>query len=175
MVSSRPIVVLTGPPGAGKTTIGGLLAQRLGVDMLDTDALVEERSGSSIADLFIEHGEAHFRELERGAVAHALTTHEGVLALGGGSVLDPSTQELLDGQRVVFLDVSLRYAGRRSGFDQGRPLLALNPRGQWLALMEARRPIYQRLATVRVDTDNREPHDIVDHIVTALRIPGDDT
>lgn len=168
MVSSRPIIVVTGPPGAGKTTIGGLLAARLGVDLLDTDAVVEERSGRSISDLFIEHGEAHFRELERAAVADALTTHEGVLALGGGAVLDPSTQELLHGQRVVFLDVSLRYAGRRSGFDQGRPLLALNPRGQWLVLMQARRPIYERLATMRVDTDNREPNDIADEIVTAL-------
>ncbi|WP_168581229.1 shikimate kinase [Gephyromycinifex aptenodytis] len=173
MVNSGPIAVLTGPPGAGKSTIGALLAQRLNVDLLDTDALIEQRSGCSISDLFVEHGEAHFRELECAAVADALAGHDGIVALGGGAVLDPGTQGLLEEQRVVFLDVSLRYAGRRTGFDQGRPLLALNPRGQWLELMQQRRPIYERLASIRVDTDDREPDDIAAEIITALDVAGD--
>lgn len=163
-----PLAVLTGPPGAGKSTIGALLATRLGVEVLDTDALVEQRSGSSISDLFVDHGEEHFRALEREAVADALAGHDGVVALGGGAILDPSTQEGLAGHRVVFLDVSLRSAARRTGFDQGRPLLALNPRGRWLALMEERRPIYERLAILRVDTDDREPAEIADEILAGL-------
>lgn len=166
--AARPVAVLIGPPGAGKTTIGGLLAARLGVDLLDTDALVEERAGKTIPDVFLDDGETGFRALERAAVADTLATHAGVVSLGGGAVLDEATQADLAGHVVVFLDVTLRHAGRRSGFDQGRPLLALNPRGRWLALMEQRRPIYERLATLRVDTDGREPDDITTEILARL-------
>lgn len=166
-----PLVVLTGPPGAGKSTVGAALAQRLGVDVVDTDALVEQRAGVSISDIFVDQGEAAFRAMEKQAVADALTTG-GVVSLGGGAVLDPDTQSLLAGQRVVFLDVTLRYAAKRSGFDQGRPLLALNPRGQWLQLMADRRPVYESLAWRRVDTDEREVEAIVDEIVGALEADG---
>ncbi|GMA39943.1 shikimate kinase [Mobilicoccus caccae] len=164
----RPVAVLTGPPGSGKSTVGVALAERLGLTVLDTDALVEHRAGTSITDIFVDQGEASFRALEKAAVADALAEHPGVVSLGGGAVLDPDTQELLAGHRVVFLDVSLRYAARRSGFDQGRPLLALNPRGQWLQLMADRRPIYERLAWLRVNTDEREVADIVAEIAAAI-------
>lgn len=170
-----PVVVLTGPPGAGKSTVGAALARRLGVELCDTDALVERRAGVSVPEIFVDQGEAAFRALERDAVADALTGHDGVVSLGGGAVLDPATQERLAGHRVVFLDVSLRYAAKRSGFDQGRPLLALNPRGQWLQLMADRRPIYERLAWVRVDTDEKDVDTIVDEIAAALQGQAQET
>lgn len=164
----RPLVVLTGPPGAGKSAVGAALASRLGVDLLDTDDLVEQRAGVSVPEIFVEQGEAAFRGLERDAVADALSGHPGIVSLGGGAILDPDTQARLAGHRVVFLDVSLRHAARRSGFDQGRPLLALNPRGQWLQLMADRRPIYERLAWARVDTDHASVEHVVEQIVAAL-------
>ncbi|GAB49598.1 shikimate kinase [Mobilicoccus pelagius] len=170
--TARPLAVLTGPPGAGKSSVGAALARRRGVDLLDTDALVEQRAGISVPEIFVEQGEEAFRALERTAVADALAGHDGVVSLGGGAILDPHTQELLAGHRVVFLDVSLRYAAKRSGFDQGRPLLALNPRGQWLQLMEQRRPIYERLAWLRVDTDEKDVEQIVDEIADRLAADG---
>lgn len=168
MVTAGPAVVLIGPPGAGKSTVGAAVAATTGLALLDTDTLVEERAGTSIAELFIDRGEAEFRALEREAVVHALTTHTGVLALGGGAILDPATQADLEGLPVVYLEVSLRDAARRAGFDQGRPLLALNPRGQWLALMEKRRATYERLARLRIDTDGREPQAVADDVVAGL-------
>jgi len=164
----RPVAVLTGPPGAGKSTVGAALAARLGTSVVDTDELVEARAGMSITDIFVDQGEEAFRALERQAVADALAGHDGVLALGGGAILAPETQGLLAGHRVVFLDVSLRYAARRSGFDQGRPLLALNPRGQWLQLMADRRPIYERLAWLRVNTDEKSVEEITAEIAAAI-------
>ena len=135
--------VLVGPMGAGKTTVGGLLAQRWGVAARDTDADVEAAQGRSIADIFVEAGEAHFRGLERDAVAEALATHDGVLALGGGAVLDPATRELLAGHRVVFLRVGLADAVKRVGLGTGRPLLLGNVRGRIKALLDERTPVYE--------------------------------
>ena len=163
-----PLVVLTGPPGAGKSAVGRALAERTGAPYADTDAVIEQRAGKPIPEIFVDDGEAAFRVLEREVVAEGLTSPEGVLSLGGGAILAEPTQALLEPQIVVFLDVSLRYAGRRSGFDQGRPLMALNPRGQWLALMEARRPIYERLATVTVNTDDRTIDEVVDAVLESL-------
>ncbi len=167
-----PLIVLTGPPGAGKSTVARALAARLGLEVADTDDLIVQRAGRTITEIFADDGEAAFRALEREVVAGALASRRGVLALGGGAVLDEATQELLGPHRVVFLDVSLRHAARRSGFDQGRPLLALNPRGQWIALMEARRPVYERLASVTVSTDERDVAAVVDAIIGALASSG---
>lgn len=167
-MTTGPAAVLIGPPGAGKSTVGAAVARLTGLDLLDTDVLVERRAGTTIAELFVDRGEDAFRALEREAVAQALASHTGVLALGGGAVLDPATQADLEGLPVVFLEVSLRDAARRAGFDQGRPLLALNPRGQWLALMERRRPTYERLARLRVDTDGRGPDVVARDVVAGL-------
>ncbi|MFF4774272.1 shikimate kinase [Microtetraspora fusca] len=164
----RPAAVLIGPPGSGKTTVGTLLAEHLGVGFRDTDADVEAVAGKSVSDVFVEDGEERFRELEAAAVRAALEEHDGVLSLGGGAILDAATQEALAGHRVVYLQVKLDQAVKRVGLGSARPLLVLNPRSQLRRLMEERRPIYERLARVTVTTDEREPADIVAEIEKGL-------
>lgn len=164
----RPKAVIIGPPGSGKTTIGGALAERLGVPLRDTDADIERTAGKPIGEIFIDDGEERFRELERAAVAAALAEHEGVVALGGGAVLAAETQQALAGQTVVYLRVGLSEAIKRVGLASARPLLVLNPRSQMRKLLEERLPIYERLGTVSVETDGREPAEIVAEIVKGL-------
>ncbi len=164
----NPRAVVIGPPGSGKSTVGRLLAERLGVSFRDTDTDVETEAGKPIGEIFIDDGETRFRELERAAVRVALDTHDGVLALGGGAILDAGTQADLAGGPVVYLEVGLSDAVKRVGLASARPLLVLNPRSQFRKLMEERRPIYEGLATVRVATDGREPADVVDEIVKEL-------
>lgn len=171
---SRPVVVLVGAPGAGKTSVGRLLAGRLGVPFRDTDADVERTAGATVADVFVEQGEAAFRALERTAVAAALGEHDGVLALGGGAVLDASTREQLRGHTVVFLDVGLAAAAKRVGLARDRPLLLGNPRAVLHRLLEARRPLYEEVATLTLRTDDGTPDDLADAVVEALagRLPA---
>jgi shikimate kinase len=164
----KPKAVVIGPPGSGKTTVGLLLAERLGVPFRDTDHDVETAAGKPIGEIFIDDGEERFRELERSAVREALAGHDGVIALGGGAILDAGTQAGLAGLPVVYLEVGLSDAVKRVGLASARPLLVLNPRSQFRKLMEERRPIYERLATIRVATDGREPADIADEIVQGL-------
>lgn len=164
----RPKAVIIGPPGSGKTTVGGALAERLGVALRDTDADVEAAAGKPIGEIFIDDGEERFRELERAAVAAALAEHAGVVALGGGAVLAAETQELLAGHTVVYLKAGLAEAIKRVGLNSARPLLVLNPRSQMRKLLAERLPIYESLGTIGVDTDGRDPADIVEEIVKAL-------
>lgn len=172
MVSARPRVVLTGPPGSGKTTVGRALAALLGVELRDTDQAIEVQQGQSISDIFLDEGEARFRELERVEVASSLASHTGVLSLGGGAVMDPVTAAALAGHTVVFLDVGIADAAKRVGFNNSRPLLALNPRAAWIRLMDTRRPTYERLATFTVQTGGRTPPDIAAEIVERLDPQG---
>ncbi|MGA4993335.1 shikimate kinase [Nonomuraea bangladeshensis] len=160
--------VLIGPPGSGKTTLGRLLAERLGVGFRDTDADVEAVAGKPVSDIFVEDGEARFRELEHEAVCRALAEHDGVLSLGGGAVLHPETQALLAGHHVVYLQVGLADAVQRVGLASARPLLVLSPRSQLKKLMEERRPVYERLAAVTVTTDQREPAELAEEILKGL-------
>jgi shikimate kinase len=165
-------VVLVGPMGAGKSTVGALLAEAWGVAARDTDADIEALEGRSISDIFVDSGEAHFRDLERKAVAEALATHDGVLALGGGAVLDPATRELLSGLPVVFLKVGLSDAVKRVGLGAARPLLLDQAiggvRGRIRALLDERTPVYESVATLVVDTDGRTPGEVAAQISEAV-------
>jgi shikimate kinase len=165
---TTPRVVLIGPPGSGKTTVGRLLADALGVAFRDTDLDVEEVAGKPVGEIFIDDGEEHFRALEHDAVRSALTGHDGVLALGGGAVMEEATRELLAGHTIVYLRVGLSDAVQRVGLAQARPLLVFNPRSQLRKLMEERRPLYEGLASFTADTDGRDPADITAEIVKAL-------
>jgi shikimate kinase len=165
---SAPAAVLVGPPGAGKTTVGELVAGALGLPFRDVDADIEAVAGKPIPEIFIDDGEEHFRALERKAVAAALAGFDGVLALGGGAVLAPENREALRGHRVVFLSVELADAINRVGLGAGRPLLAINPRATMRYLLEQRRPLYEEVATVTVKTDGRTPEDVAAEAVAAL-------
>lgn len=171
MSSEAPRAVLIGPPGAGKSTVGTLLAARWDTRFRDTDTLIEEQQGRTISDIFVDEGEAAFRIIEREVVLTALRGGGGVLALGGGAVLDQAVQEALAGHRVVFLDVAIADAAGRVGFDGSRPLLAVNPRASWTRLMKTRRPIYQAVGTVRVDTAGRTPDEVVQAVASELGEP----
>jgi len=159
-----PRVVLVGPMGAGKTTVADLLGARWNLTVRDTDHDVEATAGKAISDIFVDDGEAHFRELERAAVTVALEAHAGVLALGGGAVLDPATREALRGHRVVFLDVGLSDAVKRVGLGITRPLLLGNMRARIKALLDERKPIYGAVASITVHTDGRTPEDVTDEV-----------
>lgn len=164
-----PRVVVVGPPGAGKTTVGKLLAERLTVAFRDTDVDVEARAGKAIADIFTGDGEPRFRELEEQAVAAALDEHDGVLSLGGGAVLSEHTRSRLAGQPVVFLSVGLAEGARRTGLSTARPLLAgVNPRATFKALLDARLPLYREVAALELATDGSSPDELVEQVIGGL-------
>jgi shikimate kinase len=172
MISPR--AVLIGPPGSGKSTVASRLADLWGVGARDTDADIVAAEGREIGEIFVESGEGGFREIERRAVSAALAEHDGVLALGGGAILDSATQADLSeyaarGGIVVFLDVGLATAARRVGLAQARPLLAGSPRRAWAALMAQRRAIYEALATMRVGTDGVAPREVAARIDAEAR------
>ena len=162
---TRPRLVLVGPPGAGKSTVGRLAAARLGLAFRDTDADVEQQEGKPIAEIFFDHGEEHFRRLEAAAVSVALAEHEGVLSLGGGAVLDAGTRAQLRDHEVVLLSVGLSDAATRVGLSRDRPVLALNPRASLRALLAERLPLYEEVAGRTVATDGRTPEQVTDEVV----------
>ena len=166
---TAPAAVLIGPPGAGKSTVGPLLAERLGTGFRDTDADVAEAAGQPVSDIFIEQGEQAFRDLERAAAARALNNREsGVIALGSGAVLDAGTQRLLDGLRVVYLSADFGTIARRLGLDRPRVVIPGNPRGRLRAMLTERLPLYERLATVTVTTDDADPDGLAAQIAAEL-------
>ncbi|MEU7428702.1 shikimate kinase [Streptomyces sp. NPDC040750] len=165
-----PVVVLVGPMGVGKSTVGRLLAERLETGYRDTDDDIVAEQGRTIADIFVDDGEGVFRDLEKRAVRTALAEHGGVLALGGGAVLDADTRALLAGHRVVYLSMEVEEAVRRTGLNTARPLLAVNPRKQWRELMEARRHLYEEVAVAVVATDGRTPEEVTQAALDALEL-----
>ncbi|CAM5307677.1 shikimate kinase [Streptomyces sp. NPDC091290] len=169
-MSGAPVVVLVGPMGVGKSTVGGLMADRLGVGYRDTDDDIVAEQGRTISEIFVDDGEPAFREIEKQAVSRALEEHNGVLALGGGAILDAGTRALLAGQRVVYLSMDVEEAVKRTGLNAARPLLAVNPRKQWRELMEARRHLYEEVATAVVATDGRTPEEVTRAALDALEL-----
>ena len=162
----NPRYVVLGPPGAGKTTVGRLLAERLGVAFRDTDDDIVATAGKPISDIFTDDGEQAFRAMEEEAVAEGLKTHDGVLALGGGAVLSATTRDRLADQTVVFLNVGMAEGVRRTGLSSARPLLAgVNPRATFKSLLDARLPLYREVATIEVATDDLTPEQVVDAVL----------
>lgn len=172
MTEREVVLVLIGPPGAGKSTIGGLLARRLDLAFVDTDMVIEERTKRRISDIFVEDGEETFRAIEEQIVLETLENPKGVIALGGGSILAAKVQEELrpphGDRKVLYLDVSISNAAPRVGFNKERPLLMINPRAQWQELMNKRRPIYLSLADEVIDTNNLTPDEVVDEILKRI-------
>jgi len=150
-----PVVVIIGAPGAGKSSIGRRVAQRLGLSFVDSDALVEARAGKPVADIFVSDGEEAFRALEREEIAHTLETFDGVVSLGGGAIMDEQTRKALHDHRVIWLQVELSDATQRVGLNSARPLLLGNVRGTMLAMLQERTPLYDEVADYRVETSGR--------------------
>jgi shikimate kinase len=162
---SAPALVLVGPPGAGKTTVGTMVAERLGVPFRDTDHDIEAAAGKSIPDIFFDDGESTFRALERDAVHKALHEHDGVLSIGGGAVLDAATRAELKPHRVVFLAVGLADATKRVGMSAPRPVLGLNPRAQLQQLLAERLPLYREVASMEISTDGKTAQQVTEELL----------
>jgi shikimate kinase len=173
MTSAETGIVLIGPPGAGKSSVGSLLADSLEVPFADTDALVESAAGKPVGDIFIEDGEPVFREYERAAVARALEAvaadgTRGVVALGSGAVLDPDVRRMLAGWLVVYLEAGFATVARRTGMDAPRVVIPGNPRGRLRAMLEERQPVYAQLASVAIPTDGMAAEEVAADLAKRL-------
>jgi shikimate kinase len=167
-----PKAVLIGLPGSGKSTIGRRLARALGVTFTDTDAAIEAKTGRTIADVFATDGEREFRRIEEEVVRTALAEHDGVLALGGGAITSPGVRDALAGHTVFYLEISAAEGIRRTSGSTARPLLAgPDPAAKYRALMADRAPLYRRAATMRINTNRRNPGAVVRHIIARLENP----
>lgn len=161
-------VVLVGAPGAGKSTVGRRLARRWGVPFRDSDQIIESEAGKTVAEIFVDEGEPAFRVMERDVIARALDAHEGVLALGGGAVLDESTRARLVDVPCVWLRVGVPEAAKRVGLNASRPLLLGNVRGTLMSLLDERTPLYEEVATWTIDTDGLAVDEVVAAVVSAV-------
>jgi shikimate kinase len=164
-------IVLIGPPGAGKSSIGRALAKELLLAFIDSDGEIEKSAGKKISEIFVDDGEPHFRALEVEKVKELLQEFEGVISLGGGAPINSEISQILGAASypVIFIDVSIAQAATRIGFNKDRPLLLINPRQQWMNLMSERRPIYEKLATDTVSSDSKKPHEVAKIIVEKIK------
>jgi len=168
-----PKAVLIGLPGSGKSTIGRRLAKAMGLTMLDTDAAIEEKTGRTIAEIFATDGEQEFRRIEEEVIRDALRTHDGILSLGGGAVTTPGVREALADQSVVYLEITAAEGIRRTGGNTARPLLAGPDHAEkYRKLVNDRVPLYRRVATIRVNTNRRNPGAVVRYIISRLENPA---
>jgi shikimate kinase len=167
-----PRAIIIGAPGAGKTSVGRRVADRLGVPFHDSDAAIEKRAGKPVSDIFLSDGEAEFRRLEREVIAESLRDADGVLSVGGGAVLDPETREAFSRHTVVWLEVDLASATKRVGMNSARPLLMGNVRGTMATMLNERTPLYEEVATVTVDTSGRPLKEVVNDVVEELKRVG---
>lgn len=168
-MTGRPVAVLIGPPGAGKSTIGRRVAQALSIEIFDTDIAIEQHAGRSIPEIFVEDGEERFREIEEEVVLESLRTHEGILSLGGGAILSDRTRAALRDHRVVYLEISVAEGLRRTRVSN-RPVLAGDdPRARYRQLMQHRRPLYREVADIRVRTEGRSPARVAQTVVEHLQ------
>ena len=165
-----PRVILIGPMGSGKTTIGSLLAEKLGLSFRDTDHLIEEQEEKTVSQIFLDQGEDAFRAIEKRVLREELLTDGTVLSLGGGAPISIDAQSALRAiaSHIIFLDISLSTVAPRIGFNRDRPLLLNNPRGQWQTLMEARRPIYEAIADTIINVDDKSEEEIVTIVLSSL-------
>lgn len=165
-----PRVILIGPMGSGKTTVGKLVAEKLQIPFRDTDQVIEETTGKSVSDIFLEDGEDEFRAIEKKVLRDELLADGAVLALGGGAPISVDAQSALRAiaSPVIYLDISLAAVAPRIGFNRDRPLLLHNPRGQWQTLMEARRPIYESIADLVIDVNDKTEAEIVSLVLEVL-------
>ena len=167
-----PRAIIIGVPGAGKTSVGRRVAERLGVEFRDSDAAIEKRAGKPVSDIFLSDGETKFRRLEREVIAESLQDVDGVLSVGGGAILDPDTREAFSHHTVVWLEVDLGTATQRVGMNSARPLLMGNVRGTMTTMLNERTPLYEEVATVTVDTSGRPLKDVVNDVVAELKRVG---
>lgn len=164
-------VVLIGPPGAGKSSVGKALAKELSLPFIDSDSEIEKAAGKKISEIFVEDGEPHFRAMEVDKVKQLLRDFTGVISLGGGAPINKEISHILEtvDYPVIFIDVSIAQAAIRIGFNKDRPLLLINPRQQWINLMSQRRPVYEKLATDTVSSDSKKPHEVAKIILEKIK------
>lgn len=166
-------IVLVGIPGSGKTTVGSLLATKLGKDFFDSDQVIESEAGKSVADIFTQDGEPTFRAIEARAIKNLLAQHNAVISLGGGALVNDETRALIKEHTVVWLTAGLAQTVARIGLNRNRPLLLGNVRGQLSSLMEAREPFYREVATHTIDTTELLPEQVVTEIEHCLNSDKD--
>ena len=160
-----PRLVFVGAPGSGKTTIGKQVAEKLGVEFIDVDNEIEMDEKTTISDIFVKKGEAYFRQLERTKISELLNSFNGVLSLGGGSVLDETTRQALAIAPVVWLKVSSGDASSRVGLGLSRPVLMGNVRSTLVKLLEERTPLYEEVADWEIDTSKKSIEEVVQEVL----------